>query len=247
MTQLVLPAIDHIVALVHDLDRATQDMQSAGFTVLSRADRAEKPGSRFRFTSFEDDSYILLNAFSPEAMASHRLGSLLRESQGWGDWSIVVPSLDAVMARAKAEGITLGSVNEVKNVLATGESWGLRLLVSGRGSNGDPALPFIVEDTQGRRARIPGPSAHANGARGIAGVTVAADNPLATARRLAALLDLAAPASPTLALGNVTLRFVPTRADALGTARMGGPVAVSFHGLDADISIADWALATAAD
>ncbi len=247
MTQPGMPAIDHIVVLVHDLERATDELKSAGFTVLQRADRAEKPGSRFRFVSFRDGSYLLLNAFSPEAMASHRLGPLLHEKQGWGDWSVVVPDLDAAITRARAHGITLGPVNDVRNVLATGEEWGLRLLVSGRGSKGDPALPFIVQDTQGREARIPGPADNANGARGIADLTIAAEDPLGTAGRLAALIDLPAPDTPTLTLaGDVTLRFVPTRPTARGTARIGGPVAVSFRGLDTDISIADWAVASAA-
>lgn len=243
MTSVSLPFVDHVVLLVHDLEQAAADMEAAGFTVLQRADTAEKPGSTFRFVSFADGSYVLLNAFSDENLEKHRLGPLLKARQGWADWSFVVDDLDAAIARAEAAAIPLGPLNAVKNTLATGEAWGLRLLVSGRGSPGDVALPFLVEDVEGRHARIPGPSSHANGASGIAEVTIASDNPVGSARRLAILLDLPLPEDPALVAGNTTLRFVPKDLAGRGTAQLGGPVAVAFHGLERKITIGDWEVA----
>lgn len=245
MSALALPALDHVVLLVRDLDRAADEMRSAGFTVLRRADTKEKPGSTFRFVSFPDGSYLLLNAFSEDALSRHRLGPVLREREGWGDWSVCVADLDAAVDRAAAAGIPVGPENSVTNFLSTGEPWSLRLLVSGRGSKGDPALPFLVQDTQGRSARIPGPSVHANGATGIAGVTLAADDPAATAARLAALLDLPAPSGPHLRIGDMEVGVVATDPAASGTARLGGPVAVSFRGLAQEIAIGRLAVAGA--
>ncbi|WP_334192428.1 VOC family protein [Pararhodobacter sp.] len=233
----LLPAVDHVVLLVHDLVEATSVLEGAGFTVLRRADQAEKPGSTFRFVSFADGSYILLNAFSAEAMARHRLGPVLAEREGWGDWSLCVDDLDAAIARADGAGIALGGENAVRNVLTTGEAWGLRLLVSGRGSPGDPALPFLVQDTEGRGARIPGPSVHANGASGIAGVSAAAEDPLASARRTAALAGLPAPDRPRVVLNGATLDFIPLDPGARGTARLGGPVSIHLRGLAAPLPL----------
>lgn len=237
MTPDLPPLVDHVVLLVHDLDAGASAMEAAGFTILRRTDMVEKPGSTFRFASFPDGSYVLLNAFSADALEKHRLGPILKERQGWGDWSVVVGDLDAAIARADANAIPLGPENAVRNRLTTGETWGLRLLVSGRGSPGDAALPFLVQDVEGRDARIPGPSVHANGARGIAGVTSASDDPLGSARRLAALLGLPAPETPTLAVGEAFLRFVPKEPAGRGTSRLGGPVAVAFHGLKTEIEI----------
>ncbi len=237
MPMPLLPTVDHVVLLVHDLAEASARLQAAGFTVLQRADQAEKPGSTFRFVSFADGSYVLLNAFSAEAMTRHRLGPVLSEREGWGDWSLCVADLDAAVARADECGIALGGENAVRNVLTTGEAWGLRLLVSGRGSGGDPALPFLVQDTEGRAARIPGPPVHANGATGIAGVTVAAEDALASARRTAALAGLPEPDAPRVVLQGATLDFVPLDPGARGTARLGGPVSITLRGLAAELPL----------
>lgn len=231
------PALDHVVLLVRDLEGASQAFARAGFTVQRRADVSDKPGPGFRFVSFDDGSYLLLNAFSDEAMARHRLGPLLREREGPGDWSVAVADMDGAIANAGAAGVVLGAENSVTNVLATGEAWGLRLLLVGRGSGGDDALPFLVQDVRGRAARIPAPRAHANGATGIARLDVASADPAGSARRVAGLIGLPAPDGPALAIGGATVRFVPTDPAATATARDGGPVAVALRGLSRDIAV----------
>lgn len=228
MTPPAMPAIDHVVILVHDLDQTSAVMTARGFTVLRRADAAEKPGSTFRFVSFADGSYLLLNAFSAEAMQKHRLGPVLAEAEGPGDWGVAVADLDASAAAGRAAGLVIGAENGVRNVLSTGEPWGLRLLVSGRGSGGDPALPFLVQDTEGRFARIPGPVDHANGATGIIGMTVAAEDPMASATALARLLGQKTPATPNLDLGKAAVAFIAPDPATPGTARMGGPVSITL-------------------
>ena len=48
----------------------------------------------------------------------------------------------------------------------------MSLVLPGIGA-GHPALPFVIEDTEGRQLRIPRhPTRHANGATGTAGVSV---------------------------------------------------------------------------
>lgn len=177
---------DHLVLLVHDLDAAVADFESLGFTVLERADTSHG-STRFRFISFADGSYILLTAFAgADARKGHRLGSVLDAGEGWADYSFVVPSAGRAGEALKAMGFPAGGPVKVSNVLAGGEAWSLDLLMTGRGGGGDVALPFLVSDNEGRRHRIPGPSRHANGAIGIAGITVSTADPKTVADTLAA-------------------------------------------------------------
>jgi len=219
--------LDHIVMLVHDLEAACADLRSLGFTVQERADT--KTGTtEFRFISFEDGSYILVMAFqSASAQAGHRLGAILAEGEGWADYSFLVPAVDAAIARGKTAGVTLGKVNEVTNVVRSGASWSLRLLVSGRGAGGDDALPFLVEDTGGRDVRIPAPLPHANGATGIAALRVGAADPAGTAARLGALLDLAPAATNagwTISAGPARIEIVANAQGLPGRRATGGLV-----------------------
>lgn len=178
---------DHMVLLVHDLDQAVKDFEALGFTVLERADTSH--GSTiFRFVSFEDGSYILLTAFTSQAGAdAHRLGPVLASGEGWADYSFLVRDASAAGERLKSAGMPVRGPVEVSNVLAGGERWGLDLLMTGRGAGGDVALPFLVSDNEGREHRIPGPSRHANGAKGIRGVRLSTSDPKTVVATLEAI------------------------------------------------------------
>jgi hypothetical protein len=225
----MLPRIDHVILHVHDLAAASRDMAAAGFVVQRRADRASKGGASYRFVTFADGSYILLTAFTPAGASAHRLSAILAEGEGWAEYGVVVPNLDAAIAAGRDAGIVLGAVHDVRNVVASGDAWALRLLVAGRGAGGDDALPFLVEDVTGRAARIPPPVDHPNGARGIAGLTVASADPGRTARALAALTGAEiTPATGGLAMDGASLRFIATDAAGTGTARLGGLTRVAI-------------------
>lgn len=181
-------AFDHIIVLVHDLDAAARDYRALGFTVLERAD-TEHGKTRFRFVSFPDGSYILLTAFaSAEAQASHRLGEVLADGEGWADWSFVLPDVTQTGAALAEAGFAVADPVRVSNIIADGRSWALDLLMCGRGAGGDVSLPFVISDVKGRAARIPTDAApHANGATGIAGISISTGNHDAVARTLVAL------------------------------------------------------------
>lgn len=178
---------DHLVLLVHDLDAAAQGFERAGFTVQERAD-TEHGKTRFRFICFDDGTYILLTAFaSPEDQAAHRLGGVLAQAEGWADWSFCLPDVDATAAAMSAQGLPNAGPVPVSNVIATGETWALRLLMCGRGAEGDPALPFVVSDVEGRSARIPAPKPHANGATGMTALSLSTGAPEVVGATLLAL------------------------------------------------------------
>lgn len=228
-----LPHVDHIILLVHDLEKTRADLTGLGFVVQERAD-TKHGGTAFLFISFEDGSYILLTSFTkPEAAASHRLGPVLAEGEGWADYSFVVDNLDAAIARARAAGVTLGDVHDVNNVVQSGETWGLRLLVAGRGAEGDDALPFFVQDVSGRDIRIPKAVSHPNGALGVSALMIGAPDPAATAKGLAALLGAPTPAmndgAYELTAGPCRLRIIANRDDLPGRRSGGGLVDASIR------------------
>lgn len=186
---------DHFVILVNDLEQASADYEALGFTVQSRADMKPGHGSHYRFVVLEDGSYLLLTQFlSPEVAASHRLGPDLAEGEGCADYSFTVASVeDTASALAAAGGKTKGPV-DVSNVLVDGSEWGLKLLMTGKGTEGDDALPFVVEDTIGRNFRIPAFKPHANGVTRFTGLKLTSAEAEKTARSLGVILD--APVTP---------------------------------------------------
>lgn len=187
-----LPCLDHLIFLTDDLVGLSVAWQDAGFTVQDRADETQG-STASRFVVFPDGSYVQLAAFrAASSIASNRLGPVMAAGGGWADYSFRVDDLDAAAMRASSSGVTLGAVHEVGNRIAAAGSWSLRLLLAGRGAGGDDALPFLVQDIARRDLRVPMGATHANGARGIAGITVAAVSPADTAARFRSLLGCAA-------------------------------------------------------
>jgi catechol 2,3-dioxygenase-like lactoylglutathione lyase family enzyme len=228
-----MPSIfDHIVLLVKDLAVAVKDYEALGFTVLERADTAHGSTS-FRFVSFEDGSYILLTQFRDEAaMEKHRLGPLMKTGgEGLADYSFTVADAHGLKAKLAAAGRPVGGPVEVSNVLADGRTWGLDLLMAGTGCGGDAALPFVVQDRMGRANRIPGPSKHANGARGILGLRVTTPAPDIVADTLDLLLEGKAKRSTSTHQGKPStimdsgagwIEIVPVKAGDWTPGRKGG-------------------------
>ncbi|WP_323035921.1 VOC family protein [Pararhodobacter sp.] len=224
-------AFDHFVLLVNDLDAAARDFEALGFTVLERADTSHGT-TIFKFVSFADGSYILLTAFtSDEGRKGHRLGTVLDAGEGWADYSFVVPDATAAGTALVSAGFAARGPVSVSNVLAGGEKWGLDLLMTGRGAGGDAALPFLISDVEGRGHRIPGPSTHANGATGIASVTVSSANPRRVADTLVAIggKDVATPHAIRVHFGAEFVEILTLEAAPNGRPG-GGIVSVTLKG-----------------
>lgn len=179
---------DHLIVLVNDVEKAAADYAALGFTILTRPD-SQRGSAVYRFVCFADGSYILLTAFTDaEALKKHRLGPVLAAGEGWGDYSFTVPDVDALSKALVAQGSKVAGPVDVGNTLADGSKWALKLLMTGRGTGGDDALPFVVEDVEGRQHRIPAAVPHANGTTGIARLVIASPKAEETARTLAAII-----------------------------------------------------------
>lgn len=181
-------AIDHLLVVVHDLEAAVRDFQALGFTIQQRDDSIE--GSMInRFICFADGSYILLSAFAqPEQAKQHRLAPFLARGEGWADYSFVVDDVAGVAHSLENAGLSMRGPIRVANTLASGEEWSLDLLLTGVGAQGDGALPFLVEDKEGRDKRIPIPVPHENGASGIVGLRLAVRSAQSVADSLETML-----------------------------------------------------------
>lgn len=214
---------DHVVLLVHDLERAAADFAALGFSILERADLNASHGSTvFRFVSLGDGSYILLTAFTgPDAMAKHRLGTCLAAGEGHADWSFTVPDASALGQRLKDAGFPANGPVVVSNVVEGGHKWSLDLLMLGRGADGDVALPFVVSDNEGRNHRIPGPSEHANGATAMLGIRLSTHAVERVVETLVALGGKDAGLSPDVA-GGRRLDFGETWVDVAPGGVAGG-------------------------
>lgn len=231
---------DHIVLLVHDLERAAADFAALGFTVLERADINASHGSTvFRFISLADGSYILLTSFTgPDAQAKHRLGSVLAAGEGHADWSFTVDDASALGTELKSAGIPVSGPVAVSNVVEGGHRWSLDLLMLGRGAGGDVALPFVVSDNEGRAHRIPGPSAHANGSRGIAGLRVSSSDIEAVVQTLAAIggKDVgASPDNPGDRRVDFGATWIDVAPDGIAHGRAGGGIVEAILTTDAEV------------
>lgn len=169
-------AFDHLIILVRDLDAAVRDYEQLGFTVDERSDAVEGAMAN-RFICFADGSYLLLSAFHDlETAGSHRLAPLLAEREGWADYSYVVDNVGAAAERLRDAGLPARGPIRVANALTSGETWALDLLMAGIGAGGEEALPFLVQDVEGRNHRIPQATRHRNGATGVAGVRLRASS-----------------------------------------------------------------------
>jgi catechol 2,3-dioxygenase-like lactoylglutathione lyase family enzyme len=180
-----LVSLDHLIVLVNDMDKAVGDYTALGFTIQNRED-SQHGSAVNRFICLDDGSYILLTAFpDQDALKKQRLGGLLAAGEGWGDYSFVVPSVIAQAQKMAALGAKTSGPIDVGNTLVDGARWDLKLLLTGRGAGGDDALPFLIEDVNGREYRIPAPVPHANGVTGIARMIVSSPTADETAKVLA--------------------------------------------------------------
>lgn len=180
---------DHLILLVNDLEKAAANFVALGFTVLKRDDSTHG-SSIYRFVCLDDGSYILITSFTDaDALKKHRLGPLLAANEGWGDYSFTVDDVAATTTALTGIGAKTAGPVDVGNVLADGSKWSLKLLMTGRGTGGDDALPFVVEDVEGRSFRIPAPVPHANGATAIARMVIASPTAAETAKVLAHLVS----------------------------------------------------------
>lgn len=194
--------LDHLVILVPQLDAAIDRYRACGFTVLPGGTHAEG-ATHNALVVFADGAYLELIAFLKPA-PEHRWGTLAaRGHQGFIDMALLPDSVGTVVAAAAARGLAY-----------TGPLPGGRLRPDGQrlewqiGTPPTADLPFLCGDLTPRALRVPeegGARQHANGATGVAALTVAVDDLATSLARWRALLGDAALQAPPAALPGLGL------------------------------------------
>ena len=177
--------LDHVVIAVADLERAVRVCTEAGFTVA--------PGGRHpgRNTSnalvvFEDGAYLELITYSAPSPDERWWRELDAHGDGLVDFALLPNDLPAELAQARSRGLA-----DIRGPLPGGRNRpdGVQIAwQTARPQQHD--LPFLCFDLTPRALRVPEGAVrrHANGALGIAEVTVAVRDVPSSLGRYRALL-----------------------------------------------------------
>lgn len=178
----MIRGIDHVVVLVHDLARASEDYTSLGFTVVPGGEHADG-ATHNALVSFADGSYIELIAFRRPAPGHffHREHGL----EGLVTFALLPGNTSEDIEAARQRGLDINGPTSGGRVRPDGRELRWEL-----GRSSTPDLPFLCGDVTPREWRVPGGEAtvHTNGTTGIATVTVAVNDIEESARRYRALL-----------------------------------------------------------
>lgn len=180
--------IDHVVVVVQDLDRATADAAKAGFTVTPGGQHAGG-FTHNALIPFADGSYVELIAFL-KPQPAHKWWPHLQKAEGLVDFALLSDDLIAEAQAINERGLAVETPAENGRLRPDGERLAWRA-VQTQTEIGESGLPFLIEDVTARDLRVPGEqqqTTHANGATGIAGVTVIVPDIQTGVTRFASLL-----------------------------------------------------------
>ncbi len=252
--------IDHVVILVNELEQAIADYTALGFSVVRGGDH---PGgvTHNALVAFADGAYLELIAFRQPDQEHRWWLKGQRGGEGLVDYALLPGDIAQDVAGAQARGLDLEGPNPGGRVRPDGEriEW-----QTARAAASD--LPFLCGDITPRSLRVPEGAArqHANGALGVAALTIAVADLDASAARYRALLGGAQVSQPAVVPGlGVRVAIVQlgaaqivlassTTTDQLASAalrqhlamRGEGPYAVAFaveHGAQAGVLAQNWA------
>lgn len=218
----MLLGIDHIVVAVRDLDQATRDYARLGFTVVPGG--RHPVGTYNGLIAFADGSYIELISFYREN-PEHRWWAALQRGEGLVDFCMRTDDLPGDTAKLRAAGVDID--DPVPWSRARPDGYRLKwLLALPRGAHRGVA-PFLIQDETPREERVPREVGHANGARGLGAVIVAAEEPSTVRKWYEAVLGSAGtPAErPEIAAAGFSFTIGPHRVELVATAGGAGPVA----------------------
>ena len=206
--------LDHVVIAVHDLARAVEDYRALGFTVQMGG---RHPGrtSHNALVVFGDGAYLELIAWPEPGPAERWYNVLTAHGEGFMDFALIPEDVPRAIDEARSRGLALNGPIEGSRVRPDGRELKWR---TGRQATFD--LPFLCGDVTPRELRVPEGDArrHANGALGVASVTVGVHDVDVSRTRYRALLG-----TPGLDVGETRLVLAP------GAAASEGPCAMQVR------------------
>ena len=170
----MISGIDHLVIISPDLEKAVADARQAGFTVVPGGTHADG-ATHNALIAFKDGSYIeLISPTNGTNGISHRWFPRLAKGGGLVDLCLASDDLVSDVADINNRGREYTAAKD--NGRARPD--GVQLQWKGStppGEVGESGWPFLIEDVTPRELRVSDndhETTHANGAIGVAGVTV---------------------------------------------------------------------------
>jgi hypothetical protein len=229
----LLTRLDHLVVLVHDLDLASADYESLGFTVTPGGEHADGL-TRNALVPFEDGSYFELVSFlDPDDPADNFWGwRRFLPYEGPIDYCAASDDLDSDAGRLGSLDFFVDGPDEGGRRLPDGGEirWrNARIRQEGR------LLPFLIEDLTPRELRVPGGAAasHPNGATGVSRLEISAPDARRAVSQLSALADVTSGMETLVRLGDCVLSPVAME---MGDVKGPGPSAVELVGAEPGVS-----------
>ncbi|MGI8587465.1 MAG: VOC family protein [Chloroflexia bacterium] len=190
----MIERLDHIVILVDDLAEGMESYTALGFTVTPGGEHAGGL-THNALVALEDGSYLELLAFRHPVASGEVPGGLSALTRRWLerapagegllDFALLPTEINADIAAAAERGLALEGPLPGGRRRPDGQevAWSL-------GIPATPDLPFLCADLTPRELRVPCGAArkHANGAVGVAGVSVVVRDLDASVERYRALL-----------------------------------------------------------
>jgi hypothetical protein len=166
----MLQAIDHLVIVVQDLERAAEDYRALGFTVI--AGGKHPVGSHNALISFADESYLEIIAFYREAV-DHRWWRPLQQGERLVDYCMQTDDLRGDTRKLREAGVAIN--DPVPWSRTRPDGYELKWILSLATGSHRGVAPFLIQDITPRQERIPQMIQHKNGAIGIETVTIAVE------------------------------------------------------------------------
>jgi catechol 2,3-dioxygenase-like lactoylglutathione lyase family enzyme len=181
----MIVGIDHVVILVQNLATAIDDYTALGFTVTPGGEHADG-ATHNALIAFADGSYLELLAFRRHT-PDHRWWRPGENGEGLIDWALLPDAIANDIAQAAERGIMYDVPVAGGRVRPDGQEVAWEMAMPRMAG-----LPFLCGDVTPRVLRVPEGEAceHANGATGIAGVTVAVDDIETSSQHYRALLTM---------------------------------------------------------
>lgn len=216
-----LPRVDHIVIAVRDLGRTVAAYEAAGFTVTPGG-RHPGRNTENALVVFDDGAYLELITYHAPSPDERWWRELDAHGDGLVDFALWPHDIEAAVAQARARGFTDLVAKPGGRVRPDGTriEW-----QTARQVRHD--LPFLCADVTPRSLRVPEGDArrHANGATGVADITVAVQDVQASLRRYRAFLGDDVVRGDEVAIDDARIGLVHDEA----RARDQGPCAVRLH------------------
>lgn len=166
--------IDHVVIAVNDLNQTVTDFTAAGFTVVPGGTHANGE-THNALVAFADGAYFELIAWlDPSSATRTAWFERLAEGEGFVDFALRSADLHDEVVRLRSSGLDAPDPAPGGRTRPDGQrvEW-LNLRFD---ESTHPWLPFYCHSTNDRSLRVPSgaDAVHANGAAGIASITIGA-------------------------------------------------------------------------